>query len=100
MADTEPLIFRCQLGTLRPVTEAAEDALRKIGNGNVRIEIKRTVGNVKRMAWYWVMLKLALENLDDAFDGPITAKALHRWMKREAGLAQPIRSKKTGEIID
>lgn len=101
MADTEPLLFKIQLGTLRPMTGAAEDALKLIGNGaTVRIEIKRTTGNVKRMAWYWVMLKIALANLADAFDGPVTTKMLHRWLKREAGHAKPIRSVKTGDIID
>ena len=101
MADTEPLLFKIQLGTLRPMTGAAEDALKAIGNGStVRIEIKRTAGNVRRMAWYWVMLKIALENLEDAFDGPVTTKALHNWLKREAGLATPIISKKTGEVMD
>lgn len=101
MADTEPLLFKIQLGTLRPMSGAAEDALKAIGNGEtVRIEIKRTTGNVKRMAWYWVMLKIALENLTDAFDGPVTTKILHKWLKREAGHAKPIVSKKTGEIID
>ena len=89
------------LGTLRPVCGASEDALKAIGsNTTVRVEIKRTVGNVKRLAWYWVMLKLALENLEDAFDGPVTTKALHRWLKHEAGHATPIRSRKTQEIID
>ena len=101
MADKEPLLFRVMLGTLRPVTQAASDALSRVDNGTVvRIDIKRTVGNVKRMAWYWVMLKLTLDNLTDAFDGPITTRSLHRWLKREYGLAKPIRSKKTGEIID
>ena len=46
------------------------------------------------------MLKIALDNLADAFDGPVTTKALHNWLKREAGLAKPIISKKTGEILD
>lgn len=101
MADKEPLLFRAILGALRPVNGAAEDALRAVpANSIVRIEIKRTVGNVKRMAWYWVMLKLALDNLADAFDGPVTTRNLHHWLKREAGLAKPIRSHKTGEIID
>lgn len=101
MADTEPLLFRTVLGNLRPLNGAAEDAIKMIGNGEtVRIEIKRTQGNIRRMAWYWVMLKIALENLEDAFDGPVTTKALHRWLKREAGLATPIISKKTGEILD
>lgn len=101
MADVEPLLFRAIMGALRPINGAAEDALKAISVGSmVRIEIKRTVGNVKRMAWYWVMLKLALDNLSDAFDGPMTTKMLHRWLKREAGLVKPVRSKKTGEIID
>jgi hypothetical protein len=101
MADHEPLLFRTVLGALRPLNGAAEDVVKSIGNGEtVRIEIKRTTGNVRRMAWYWVMLKIALENLEDAFDGPVTTKALHKWLKREAGLATPIVSRKTGEIID
>lgn len=101
MADVEPLLFKCVFGALRPVNGAAEDALKALTDGSlVRIEIKRTQGNLKRMAWYWVMLKIALENLADAFDGPMTTKMLHRWLKREAGQATPIRSKKTGEIID
>lgn len=101
MADTEPLLFRTVLGSLRPLSGASEDAMKAIGNGaTVRIEIKRTTGNTRRLAWYWVMLKIALENLEDAFDGPVTTKALHRWLKREAGLATPIISKKTGEILD
>jgi hypothetical protein len=101
MADTEPLHFRTVLGALRPLNGAAEHALQAIGNGEtVRIEIKRTNGNQRRMAWYWVMLKIALDNLEDAFDGPVTTKALHNWLKREAGLAHPIVSKKTGEVID
>lgn len=101
VADKEPLLFRLVFGSLRPVTQASEDALAKLdANQVVRIDIKRTVGNVKRMAFYWVMLKLTLDNLGDAFDGPMTTQMLHRWLKREYGLAKPVRSHKTGEIID
>lgn len=101
MADKEPLLFRTVLGTLRPLNGASEEALRAIGSGEtVRIEIKRTTGNLRRLAWYWVMLKIALDNLEDAFEGPVTTTALHHWLKREAGLAKPILSRKTGEIID
>lgn len=102
MADAEPLLFKTGFGgSLLPVTSAAREAIATIGTGQlVRIEVKRTRGNLARMAWYWVMLKIALENLADAFDGPVTTKALHRWLKRRAGLATPIVSKKTGEVID
>jgi len=101
MSDTEPMLFRTVLGTLRPLNGAAEEAVKAIGNGEtVRIEIKRARGNTRRLAWYWVMLRIALDNLADAFDGPVTTKALHNWLKREAGLATPIVSRKTGEILD
>ena len=101
MSDTEPLLFRPMLGSLRPMNGAAEDAIRAIADGSiVRVEIKRTSGNLKRLAWYWVMLKIALDNMADRFDGPMTTKSLHKWLKRESGLATPIRSIKTGEIFD
>ena len=101
MADAEPLLFKVVLGTLRPMSGAAEEALQAIGNGQtVRIEVKRVRGNLKRLAWYWTMLKIACENLGDAFDGPITSGMLHKWLKRRAGLAKPITSKKTGEVFD
>lgn len=99
--DNEPLLFHAQLGALRPINGAAEQAMKAIKPGSrVRIEIKQARGNVARLAWYWVMLKLALENLADAFDGPVTTTMLHRWLKREAGLAKPIVSRKTGEVLD
>lgn len=101
MADTEPLLFKVALGRLVPINGAASDALRSIADGSmVRIEIKRTKGNLRRMAWYWVMLKIALDNLSDAFDGPVTTQMLHKWLKREAGLATPIVSRRTGEVLD
>lgn len=99
--DSEPLLFTVSLGALRPASGAAEEALRALGNNaSVRIEIKRARGNVLRLRWYWQMLRLFLENKADAFDGPVSVKALHRWLKRTAGLAKPVRSRKTGEIID
>jgi len=98
--DQEPLLGRVELGTLRPVTEAAIDALRAIPPGTlVRFEIVKTTGNIRRLAWYWVMLKIAVENLADRFDGPVNAKMLHKWLKVRFGLSKPVRSKKTGEVI-
>lgn len=100
MVDDEPLLCRVELGMLRPMTGAAEDAVRALPAGSVvRIEIKQTRGNYKRLAWYWVMLKIAIENLADRFDGPVNSKMLHRWLKQRFGLSKPVRSKKTGEII-
>lgn len=100
MAEKEPILCREVLGALRPVTSAAAEAIRSCKGLMVRIEVKRTTGNTRRMALYWVVLRIAVEQLSDAFDGVISTKALHRWLKREAGLATPIVSRKTGEIID
>lgn len=101
MSDKEPLLFRNVLGTLRPICGASDDALKAIGDATVRVEIKRTTGNIKRLAWYWVMLKIFLDNIEgDAFDGPVNTDMIHKWLKREAGLAKPVRSNKTGEILD
>lgn len=101
MKDDEPLLFRYVLGALRPVSGAGQDALDRFKQGEiVRLEIRQLRGNTKRLAWYWVMLRIAIEQLSDAFTGKMTTKAMHRWFKRELGLATPIVSKKTGEIID
>lgn len=101
MADIEPLLFRYELGALRPVTGEAEDFLRTLTPGQiVKGDFKIPRGNVKRLAWYWVMLKIAVEQLSDAIDGKLTRKMLHNWFKRQTGLATPVVSKKTGEVID
>lgn len=101
MSDNEPELFRVQFGALRPVTQAAEDFLATLKPGQiVKGEFKIPRGNVRRLAWYWVMLKLACEQLSDAIDGKMTVHVLHHWLKRKLNLATPIVSKKTGEILD
>ena len=100
MADKEPILFRSMLGTLRPVSAAAEELTRATSGSVVRVEVKRTTGNTRRLARYWVVLRIAAEQLSDAVDGILSTKALHRWLKREYGIATPIVSRKTGETID
>jgi len=96
----DPLLFRNDLGALRPDSPAAVEAMRAFKQGEtLRIEIKRTRGNIGRLRWYWAMLRIALDNLGDRFDGPVTPVMLHKWLKIRFGLSQPVRSKKTGEII-
>ena len=97
---SEPLLFHVQLGALRPASAVAEEAVRAIKPGSmVRIELKQARGNILRLRWYWVMLRLFLDNMPDAFDGPMTPDVLHKWLKRKAGLSVPIVSRKTGEVI-
>lgn len=100
MADKEPILVRVQLGALRPDGEAAQELIAAYPNGTLlRIEVVKATGNVKRMRFYWKMLRVALANLVDAFDGPVRPNAFHLWLKRNLGLSHPIKSKKTGEII-
>lgn len=100
MADKEPILFRKSFGALRPVTPAAEEMMASLPDKLLRVEVTNVRGNTKRLALYWVCLKKACELLSDAVDGVLSRQALHRWLKREEGLAEEIKSKKTGEIID
>jgi hypothetical protein len=101
VADKEPILFRPVFNSLRPATPAAEEVFKNLDPKRLyRIDVKEIRGNTKRIALYWVCLKKACEMLSDAVDGVLNRKALHRWLKREEGLATPIISKKTGEIID
>lgn len=101
MADKEPILYVKRLGAWRPATPAAEEEFSLVPEGAVRrLAISGIRGNTRRLALYWVCLKKACELLSDAVDGILSRHALHRWLKREENLAQPIRSKKTGEVID
>lgn len=101
MADKEPILFRKAFGALRPVTPAAQEMFAALPDDRLlRVEVSNIRGNTKRLALYWVCLKKACEYLSDAVDGILSRQALHRWLKREEGLAKPIVSRKTGEIID
>lgn len=52
------------LSSLRPVDESGEDALRKLGQGElVEIEIKRR-RNVKHHRKFWLLMSLVHNNLD------------------------------------
>jgi len=100
MTDREPILFRSQLGALRPVTSAADDMLKTLDpRRNYRIEVHGIRGNTKRLALYFVILKIAAEQLSDAVDGVMSVPLLDDWLRREYGLSKPVVSKKTGEII-
>lgn len=102
MADEAPLLFRKVFGSLRPANRAAEEALATLDGGKpMRVRITSTGGNVRRNSLYWACVGLTVENLSDRVEGGLlTTKSLHRKLKRDLGLAKPIRSLKTGEIID
>ncbi len=100
MTDKQPALYRDVFGSLRPVTPAAEDEVKATQGKIVRIDIKGIRGNTKRLAFYWVCLKVGCEQLSDAVDGIMTPRILHRFLKRRCGLSTPIVSKKTGEVVE
>jgi hypothetical protein len=100
MSEKEPILFRSMLGSLRPVSAAAEELTKATSGEVVRVEVKRTTGNTRRLALYWVALRITVEQLSDAVDGILSTKAMHRKLKRDLELAKPIVSKKTGEVVD
>jgi hypothetical protein len=101
MPDKEPVLFSRAFGALRPSTPAAEALLESLPVGKpVRVEVRGVRGNTKRLALYFVCLKVACEQLSDAVDGIMTPRLLHRYLKRRCGLSSAVISKKTGEVIE
>ena len=100
MTDKQPALFRKAFGSLRPVTPAAEELIKAMPERAMRIDITGIRGNTKRLAFYWICLKVGCEHLSDAVDGIMTPRILHRFLKRRCGLSTPIVSKKTGEIVE
>lgn len=100
MTDNQPALFRKAFGSLRPVTPAAEELLASTPDKPVRVEIKNIKGNTKRLAFYWVCLKVGCEQLSDAVDGIMSPRILHRFLKRRCGHSTPIVSKRTGEVVE
>ena len=100
MADNQPALFRKAFGALRPVTPAAHDLMATIPDKPVRVDVKGIRGNTKRIALYYICVGKACELLSDAVDGVLSVKALDRKLRRDLGLATPIVSKRTGEIVD
>lgn len=72
-----------QLGSLRPVDEAGEGALRKFGQGEiVQVEIKRR-RNIQHHRLYWALISTVHENMDG--DRYPTPDDLHAAIKIAAG---------------
>ena len=88
-ADDAPLLFNVVLGNLRPANDVTREHLAGL-TGMVRVRITRASPNVRRMAWYWIMLKLAADNMADKIEGGLTSKLLHRILKRKLELGRTI----------
>ena len=90
MADKAPLLFAPRLGGLFPVNAAAQKAMQAI-DGKIRIEIKRTRGNTRRMGLYWSVLHLAAPILSEMIEGdPIDENMLHKILKDRKGLYREV----------
>lgn len=88
MADTAPIIMRKHLGGLYPASPAAEKAMAALdASGPVRIEIKRTRGNNRKLSLYWIVLAKAAPLLSEMCEGDaIDENMLHRILKDRRGL--------------
>lgn len=88
MAETPPILFRRHLGGLYPASAYAEKQLEALDrSAPVKVEFKRTRGNDRRMALYWIVLAKAAEALSDICEGDaLDETLLHRILKDRKGL--------------
>src|SRR3546814_1586606 len=78
------------LGGLFPANAAAQKAMQDI-TGKVRVEIKQTRGNMRRMALYWAILSTAAPILSNMIEGdPIDENMLHKILKDRRGLYREV----------
>src|SRR3546814_14796979 len=86
MADKAPLLFSPRLGGLFQANAAAQKAMQDI-TGKVRVEIKQTRGNMRRMALYWDILSTAAPILSNMIEGePIDENMLQQHLKKRPGI--------------
>lgn len=97
MADQPPLIFKPVLGSLRPANKFADDALKAIA-GPVVVKITKATRNQKRRSYYWVLLDIGAEVLQDRTDSPWDAESLHDHLKRRLRLGEPLKNTEGEEV--
>ena len=81
MAEQPPLFFRAVLGSLRPANKAAEDAMKAV-SGTVTVKLGKVTRNQRRRGYYWVLLAVAAQVLQDRDGQPWDAELLHEELKR------------------
>lgn len=86
--EAPPILFKRHLGGLYPASAYAEKQLEALDrSAPVKIEFKRTRGNDRRMALYWIVLAKAADALSEICEGdPLDAVLLHRVLKDRRGL--------------
>lgn len=87
MSDQPPMIFEKVLGSLRPVNEAARDAVKAI-DGKCVIKITRMTRNQRRRGFYWTLLGVVAELLTDRTGTPWDAETLHDDLRERLGLGE------------
>jgi hypothetical protein len=90
MSDRPPLFFEKRLGGLFPVSPDATAAVAALPDkGRVRVEMKRTNGNSRRIALYWITLGIAAPMLSERCEGEaLDAQQLHLILKHKRGLVK------------
>jgi hypothetical protein len=84
-----PLFFRRDLASLRAACPAAEEAMRKVGMGQiVEVEIKRPRNLLHHRKW-WALLQIVADNMTG-----VTAEQLNQVIKIRTGHVDVIKTKK------
>lgn len=97
MSEQPPLFFKPVLGSLRPANQAAEDAMKAV-SGVVTVKLGKVTRNQRRRGYYWVLLGVAAQVLQDKTDSPWDAESLHDILKRRLRLGTPLRNSGGDEI--
>lgn len=91
MADQPPLIFEKVLGSLRPVNEAARDAMKAM-DGRVVVKVTKLTRNQRRRGFYWTLLGVVAELLTDQTGTPWDANTLHDDLRERLGLGEYLKT--------
>lgn len=101
MNDKPILIFKRAMLSLRPVSKAAEEAIRAMAEGDsVVIEVKKSSRNVGRHRLYWALLSVAAENLPETDGGNMDAELLHALLKQKLELGHWVTLPSGDRIFD
>jgi hypothetical protein len=98
VAETAPLFFRPVLGALRPANKPAEEALKAV-SGVVTVKLGKVTRNQRRRGYYWVLLSVAAEVLQDRDGQPWDAELLHDELKRALKLGVTLKTRSGREVF-
>jgi hypothetical protein len=97
-ADKPPLLFRPVMGSLRPANKFAEEAVKAL-MGTVVVKITRATANQRRRGYYWTLLAVAAQVLQDRDGQAWDAELLHGELKRALKLGVTLTTPSGREVF-